>query len=61
MILLDDNNESNDFVDTTSKDDVDVYEDALTNDIILGSIPAVVAFTPYTLVSPLYEHVEDKS
>ena len=55
------NSESNEFVEAPSEDDVGVDEEALANDMTLGNIPTIVAPTPYALVPPLDEHVEDNS
>ncbi|XP_057533383.1 uncharacterized protein LOC130811201 [Amaranthus tricolor] len=54
-------NESNEFVDAPSEDDVRENEDALGNDLNLGNIPTIVPPTPYALVPPLDEHIEDNS
>ena len=57
----DDGNESNELVDDPSKDDVDVDEDALVNDMTLDNIPTIVAPTLHVLCAPLGEYVEDNS
>ncbi|XP_057515415.1 uncharacterized protein LOC130796968 [Amaranthus tricolor] len=57
----DDGNESNELVDDPSEDDVDVDEDALATDMTLGNNPTIIAPTPYALVLPLDEHVEENS
>ena len=61
MRSWDGGNESNDLVDDPSEDDVDVDEDVLANDMILGNIPTIVAPTPYALCPPLDEYEEDSS
>ncbi|XP_057536703.1 uncharacterized protein LOC130814600 [Amaranthus tricolor] len=55
------NSESNEFVEAPSEDDVGVDEEALANDMSLGNIPTIIAPTPYALVPPIDEHVEDNS
>ena len=57
----DDGNESNEFVEASSEGDVGVDEKALAKGMTLDNIPTTVAATPYVLVPPLNEHVEDNS
>ena len=56
-------NESNDFVDDPSEEDidVDVYEEALATNMTLGNIPTIIAPTLYALVPPCDEHIEENS
>ena len=53
--------DGNELVDDPSEDDVDVDEDALATDMTLGNNPTIIAPTPYALVLPLDEHVEENS
>ena len=50
MVPWNDNNESNDFVVASYEDDMDMDEDALTNDMTLGNILTIVVPTSYAQV-----------
>ena len=61
LVPWDVGNKSNELVDDCSKDDVDVDEDALVDDMNLGNIPTIIAPSPYALCPPLDEYVEDNA
>ena len=53
VVPWDDGDEINELVDDLSKDNVDVYENALATDMTLSNIPTIIAPKPYALVPPL--------
>lgn len=61
MVPWNNDNESSDLLDYPSEDNVDVDEEALATNMTLGNILIIVVPTPYALVPPLDEHVDDNS